>query len=287
MRLIDPQLQAFLAIVKHKTVHAAALSLHITQTAVTQRIRTLENKLSTSLFVRSRRGMLLTIEGEALLRYCQEVQELEGETLSSITKMGKEKNAFICMSGPSTIMHARLIPECIPVMQIFPRLLIQFDVNDNNEGTEKLRRGECQFAIVEPNAIYDEMAHKILKPEHYVLVCTSKWKKRKLQDIIKNEKIIDFNVEDNMTFNYLSHYGLLKWANKERYFVNRTDSLAFMLTQEVGYGVLPVEFAKPYIEKKQLIMLNNGKFYPYLLALAWFPRHQPPAYFQALIEACR
>ena len=62
MILLDPQLHAFEAIVKTGTVHAAAKLLHLTQTAVTQRLRMLEQKMKTTLFIRSRRGMQLTTE---------------------------------------------------------------------------------------------------------------------------------------------------------------------------------------------------------------------------------
>lgn len=286
MSLLSPQLLAFLAIVKHKTVHAAADSIHLTQTAVTQRIRALEMRLSTSLFVRSRRGMLLTKEGEALLRYCNEVQQLEGEALSGITGTGTEKSISICLTGPSTIMHSRIIPQCMEVMKEFPYLLMQFDMNDSENRVKSLRTGESELAILESGLLSEEMEHKDLQPEYYVLVASSKWKKRRLQDIIKNERIIDFDPQDQMTFNYLKHFDLFDFANKDRNFANRTASLALMITKELGYGVLPLEFAQPYLSKKQLIVLNAGKTYPHLLVLAWFPRHQQPKYFTALIDAC-
>ena len=68
MSLLSPQLQAFLKVAEQKTVHGAADKLFLTQTAVTQRIRTLETSLGTTLFIRTRRGMALTSEGGALLR---------------------------------------------------------------------------------------------------------------------------------------------------------------------------------------------------------------------------
>ncbi|HTL13188.1 MAG TPA: LysR family transcriptional regulator, partial [Bdellovibrionota bacterium] len=68
MSLLSPQLQAFSAIVRTGTVHGAARQLGLTQTGVTQRIRALENTLSATLFVRSRKGMSPTSEGEALWR---------------------------------------------------------------------------------------------------------------------------------------------------------------------------------------------------------------------------
>lgn len=45
MSLLPPALEAFLAIAQLKTVHGAARQLHMTQTAITQRIRSLESRL--------------------------------------------------------------------------------------------------------------------------------------------------------------------------------------------------------------------------------------------------
>jgi DNA-binding transcriptional LysR family regulator len=286
MKLLSPQLQAFLAVVKHKTVHTAAEHLHLTQTAVTQRIKSLEKRLSTSLFVRTRRGMLLTREGEALLRYCREVQDLEGEILSSVISAGIDKNVFISMTGPYTIMHSRIIPACVNVMQRYPHLLMQFDINDSEYRIKSLRRGESQLAIIEKHLLSDEMEYKDLNPEDYILVASPEWKKRRLRDIIQQERIVDFNPDDQMTFDYLKHYGLFEHASKDRHFANRTDCLATMIADKIGYGVLPLEFAKPYLAKQSLIALNSGKSYPYPYVLAWYPRHQQPRYFSALIDAC-
>ena len=67
MSLLSPTLEAFWAVVRKGTVQDASHILGITQTGVTQRIRSLEKQLKTTLFTRSRKGMKLTAEGEALL----------------------------------------------------------------------------------------------------------------------------------------------------------------------------------------------------------------------------
>lgn len=286
MRLLSPQLLAFLAVVKYKTVHGAAESLHLTQTAVTQRIRTLETSLSTSLFTRSRRGMLLTQEGESLLRYCQHAQELEGATLSFITGAAAEQNILLNICGPYTIMQSRIVPRCMQVMQRWPKLLLQFDINDSEDRVNTLRRGDSQLAVVEKNTLSDEMEYKDLRPEHYVLVVPHKWKGRQLREVIKNERIIDFDPRDQMTFQYLRHFGLDDLASHDRCFANRTDILAAMIAGGQGYGVLPQEFARPWLTEKKLAVLNAGKTFPHLLALAWYPRHQQPAYFSDIVQAC-
>jgi DNA-binding transcriptional LysR family regulator len=70
MILLNRNLEAFLGVVDLKTVSSAAKKLHLTQTAVTQRIKALEAELNLSLFLRSKNGMKLTAEGEILFRSC-------------------------------------------------------------------------------------------------------------------------------------------------------------------------------------------------------------------------
>ena len=131
------------------------------------------------------------------------------------------------------------------------------------------------------------MAYKMLIPEKYVLVCSSQWKGRKLSDIIRRERIVDFTSQDQLTFQYLKHYKLFDTARHERHFVNRTESLAMMLMEGYGYSLLTIEFSEPYIKQKKLIVLNEGKTYKNTMALVWYERPEPPDYFQAIIDAIR
>ncbi len=285
MSLLSPQLQAFLAIVKHKTVHAAANSIHLTQTAVTQRIRALELRIGTTLFIRTRKGMVLSQDGEVLLRYCHAVKDIEGEALAQIKGAGITTDVQLSVTGPTSIMRSRIIPQCIPVMKTFPHLLMHFDINDLENRIKSLRSGDAQFAVLKPEDIAPEMSSKKLKPERYVLVCSSAWKNRKTRDIIKTERIIDYDPLDVMTFEYLKHFNLFDWARHDRHFVNRTDAMAMLLTAGCGYGVLTIEFSKPYIDSKQLMVMNNGKIFENNMSLAWYERHEPPKYFSAIINA--
>lgn len=285
MSLLSPQLQAFMAVSRHKTVHGAASILHVTQTAVTQRIHTLEAKLGSTLFIRTRRGMMLTPEGEALLRYCNAVTEIEGEALAQIKGAATESIIQVGITGPTSMMRSRIIPQCLPVIKKYPNLLAYFDISDIENRVRALRSGEMQFAILRHEDVTPEMEHKKLHPERYALVCTSAWKKRKLHDIISSERIIDYDPNDEMTFNYLKQYNLFHLAKHDRHFVNRTESLALMLQEGLGYGVLTAEFCKPYIENQTLIMLNSGKMYENVMSLAWYTRPEPASYFMALIDA--
>lgn len=285
MSLLSPQLLAFAAVAEHKTVHAAADAIHLTQTAVTQRIRTLEHNLKVSLFTRTRRGMTLTPEGEALLRYCQAAKLLEGEALAKIQGAGVETEITLKIAGPTSIMRSRIIPQCVPAIHQFPQLLMHFDIDDSDHRHQALKAGDCDFAIIQTEDIAQEMMSKPLQPEQYVLLCTPQWEKRSLTDILQHERIIDYNPSDKTTYNYLRHYHLFEHTQHGRHFANRTESIAMLAMQGLGYTTLTKEFAKPYVDKKQLIMLNEGKVYQEIPMLAWYERHEAPAYFNSVLDS--
>jgi len=188
------------------------------------------------------------------------------------------------IAGPSSIMSSRIIPIGMKIMKLFPQLYIHFDVNDTDHTVEMLRTGAAQFALLKPEQVTRDMESKLLAPEEYLLVCSHQWKGRRLNDIIKTERIIDFDESDQTTLNYLKHYELQKNAQADRLFVNRTELLSKMLIEAYGYGVLTKEFSHSFLKNKDLIALNNGKSYENILTLAWYARPEPPKYFLSIIE---
>ncbi len=284
MTLISPQLDAFMAVCEYKTVHAAAESIHLTQAAVTQRIRGLESKLGATLFLRSRRGMELTAEGEALLRYCHSVKALEGEALAQIRGSAEDVHISVRITSPTSLMRSRIIPLTSQLTTKYPYLLLHYIADDVEQRQLSLRSGQCDFAIIQQDDVTNEMDSKELRPEEYVLVCSPKWQERTLEEIISTERIIDYDPSDTLTFNYLREYNLWKLAQHERHFVNRTEALALLIAQGVGYGVLTREFAEDYLERDQLMILNQAQTYKHIPVLAWYPRHEPAKYFSDIIK---
>ncbi|WP_331709341.1 LysR family transcriptional regulator [Legionella fallonii] len=231
--------------------------------------------------------MLLTPEGEQLHRYCQQVSEMGGTVLASIQGAGVVSNIRIKIAGPTSMMRSRVIPHCQAVMNELPKLHLSFLIDDGFDISHQLKSGAFDVAILRPEQITPEMDSKPLLPEHYLLVCSSKWKHRTLLDIISNEKIIDFDQEDQMTFSYLKKYDLLHAIQPERHFVNNTESIAQLFIAELGYGVLSQEFAERYIQSGELHVINENKAYLSHSSLAWYPRPEQPHYFAAILHAIR
>lgn len=287
MSLLSQNLQAFMAIVDQTTVHGAARQLNLTQTGVTQRIRSLESELKTTLFLRSRKGMKLTQEGEALLRYCKGAEDLEGQALSQIIKAGKEKSIYVSIVGPTSVMTARIVDLCLNLYSKWPQLYLNFIISDVEDRLSLIRSGKSDLAIVPPEQVPNEMDSKVLKPDKYILVGSPKWKGRKLTDILENEKLIDFDESDPTSMNYLKKFSLQLKLGRPRLFVNSNEAIIKFFSEGIGFGTLTQEIAKPHLDSGDLVALNGGAVMEDPLALTWYPRPEMPNYFRAIVDVIK
>ena len=84
-------IETFWAVVQHGTMTAAAEALYITQPTLSMRIRALEERVGTPLFVRSKgqRHITLTAAGQKFLTLAQRWQQLlsETETLAALLSL--------------------------------------------------------------------------------------------------------------------------------------------------------------------------------------------------------
>lgn len=284
MSLLSANLQAFQSVAKTGKVLTSADELHIGQTGVTQRIRSLEKELGVSLFIRSRKGMALTQEGLALLNYCKQATEIEGRTLSVI-KDGGQKSFITCtIAGPTSFMASRVLPNCLPLYKKWPMLNLSYHIEDQDNRINLLKTGAVDLIICRPEQVTLEMDSKRLKPDHYVLVGHPDWKGRNLAKIISEERIVDFSEDDPMTLSYLRKYDLQRHLKRPRIYANSNDTLLQLLLSGVAYCVLTKSVAQPLLTNGKIIMLNNGLTMNDEVALAWYPRAEMPNHFQDIVS---
>lgn len=281
MSLLSDPILAFLKVSELGTVQDAAASLGLTQTGVTQRIRSLEKKLGITLFLRSRAGMKKTAAGEELFQYCQNVLRLEAESLSFLKEEELRKPVTITLCGPTSLMRSMLTPLISNFLKTHPNTLIHLRIDDFEDRVKKLKSGEVDFAFIRAQDVPNELEGKPIKPNRFILVGPRGWKEREVKDIIKNERIIDFDPSDDMTFQYLKKYKLFDIARHERHFVNNIESLVDLIEDGHGYGVLEEAFLEQFLTKRKLIVLNEGKFLENKMALCWVSR---PIYSKLSLE---
>jgi LysR family transcriptional regulator (chromosome initiation inhibitor) len=283
--LRNPLLQAFEAVHEQGTTHAAAKTLGLTQTGVTQRIKTLERELGIALFLRSRRGMKITTEGLALLQLCREARELEAHFHGEIAG-DQRRDVELTLAGPTSAISTRVATDVLPLYRKHPFLRLHLRSHDHADLVSQVRRGEADLAIVPPGEIPNEMEGKNLKPDRYLLVGSADWKGRRLGEILETERAIDYYEKDLTTNRYLEHFSLARPA-RARIYANENEALVRLFAAGAGFGTLTESVAKPYLESGDLIVLNKGQALEDPLALAWYPRSRRMPYFDDVVKAIR
>ncbi len=92
MSLLNENLEVFLAASEGKSLSETAKQLSMTQSAVTKKIRKLEDSLNVELFDRSKRPIKLTREGEILKHHSLLVkQTLESTTFTRFLELAPSK----------------------------------------------------------------------------------------------------------------------------------------------------------------------------------------------------
>src|SRR5690348_8447579 len=110
------QLEAFAEIARVGKLGRAAETLHVTQPALTARLRTLESDLEVALFARGPRGMTLTDAGRALLPHAQRVlaQMLDARKAVADLRGGTVGELFI---GAAPAVSTYLLPRLLRSFQ--------------------------------------------------------------------------------------------------------------------------------------------------------------------------
>jgi DNA-binding transcriptional LysR family regulator len=145
MNLID--LEAFVSVVDHGSIVAAAAALHLTQSAVTRRVQSLEDMLGVSLLDRQTRPLQPTLAGRETYEFARPVLSSVSDLKAAITQNGEPSGDFrfgLTRSFDDTAL-ARPIQN---VRTKFPKLKLHAFVQFSGSLLESLANRKLDAAIV-------------------------------------------------------------------------------------------------------------------------------------------
>ena len=201
MGLSSLHLDAFFAAAQSLNFSQAAKELHITQSALSQRVKALEEDLNLTLFVRLPRGVQLTEAGERLLRYCQARHSLERELLEHLTGQGQTGlGGMLRIGGYSSVVRSVLMPALAPFLRANNRVQSHFQNAEMRELPELLITGSVDFIVTDGEVHRADLESVELGEEVYVL-CDS------VDFPVTEEIYLDHDPGDPITQQYLSRQG--------------------------------------------------------------------------------
>ncbi|WP_175942529.1 LysR family transcriptional regulator [Burkholderia pyrrocinia] len=171
MKIDTLGVQAFVAIADGGSFRQAADTLHVTQTAITQRLRKLESYLGVALVERTTRRTTLTEIGR---RFLPQARRLLNELSDALTEI---RETGLSQRGDVTI-------ACVPTVgvQYLPRILRAFSGHRPHDRVKILDhasasvlqavlRREAEFGISIAGDQHPELVSVPLTNDPYVLVC--------------------------------------------------------------------------------------------------------------------
>jgi DNA-binding transcriptional LysR family regulator len=171
MKIDTLGVQAFVAIADFGGFQKAAETLHVTQTAVTQRLRNLEDFLGVMLVERTTRSIALTTIGEDFLPQARRLLEELSSTLNEIRETGKAQRGDVSIACVPTV-GIQYLPQIIQEYSArFPDNRIKILDHASSRVAEAVLRREAEFGINLAGSTHPDLVSLPLLQDHFVLVC--------------------------------------------------------------------------------------------------------------------
>jgi len=267
-----PLLLALAAVVREGTFEAAARSLNITQSAVSQRVKLLEEKTGAVLIVRGR-PCVATEFGQQLYRHVEQVQLLEHDLRNKLTLIEDPSSAApalvrIAVNNDSL---ATWFPEVI--LRAGSRLNVMLDIfpDDQAHTAEKLRSGEALAVVTAEGNPLHGCRRLPLGAIEFVAIASPQYLSTRLQGRVTIEAVsraahLAYNRKDTLPQQWLlSAFG--ESAPLTCHFLpSITGHLACCLNG-AGWGLMPRFSVEAHLQDGALVELAPGR--SVLVPLYW------------------
>jgi len=164
-------LEAFLAIAERGSFHRAATHLNLSQTALSHRMRKLEDDLGVALFTRTTRQVALTPAGLELLPRARRMFDELGASWEALRAQGRERQERLAIGCLPTVATSHLPPALEAFSALHPAIRVLVHDASAHEIAERVQRGEAEFGITVVSAGPWDLEMRPLAREPYVLVC--------------------------------------------------------------------------------------------------------------------
>lgn len=139
--------RVFYAVAKHKHMTKASEELHISQPAISQSIKKLEDQLGGTLFLRSNKGMGLTEEGKMFYEYVKGALELINNAENEFTSF-KDLSKGEVKIGCSTTLTKLVLMNALKDFHLdYPNININITNDLTSNLINDLKLGKLDFVI--------------------------------------------------------------------------------------------------------------------------------------------
>jgi len=139
-------LRVFVAVAESGSFTRAADQLHVTQSTVSQRIGRLEQQLDRKLLERTTRTTQLTEDGDALLRYAQQVDALSHEIQAEFSK--ETLTGQVHLTVPDDFVDSGFVDVLKRFKRLQPKVKVELRIGFAAEQHAWMDSGEMDLGVI-------------------------------------------------------------------------------------------------------------------------------------------
>ncbi|MGW8484678.1 LysR family transcriptional regulator ArgP [Microbacterium sp. NPDC055903] len=249
------------AIVDAGSLDAAAQLLHITPSAVSQRLKSLEEQLGRVLIVRGRPARATTA-GEAVIRLARQMALLEHDALSGFGLDAEpERRVSVPLAVNADSMATWILP---PLARLAASHGIDLDLHrDDQDFTARLlESGEVMAAVTSEAQPVAGCTSALLGVLEYRAMATPAYAARWFADGVDAVQLrvapfVDFDRKDSLQHRWLAEQGVPE-QGVPRHYVPASHDYALAVRLGLGWGMVPRLQAKGAEAAGELIALGGS-----------------------------
>ena len=158
------QLRTLIHVAELGSLSKAADRLHIAQPALSRQVRLLEEELGVRLFARHGRGMVLTEQGQEILKHATRVMAELEEIRAAASETGAPLRGQIAIGFPPTVADIVSVPLVASFGKAHPQAELRLVAAYTGYLLDWLHRGEIDVAV-----LYDPHAARSLRSQPLLL----------------------------------------------------------------------------------------------------------------------
>lgn len=152
------KLQTFMMVIKEKSFSKASAKLGISQPAVTQQIKFIEEYLDTKIVDRKKNGIVLTKEGEDLFRIAQRLEKAITASEKDLLKIINKEFTFVM--GASYAIGNYILPNYLGEIKKRINNEVFMNVADSTSIIDQLEDKKIDLALIESPIFRDSMIYR-------------------------------------------------------------------------------------------------------------------------------
>ena len=251
-------LTALAAIIETQNFELAANKLCISQSAISQRIKLLEENIGQPILIRTQ-PIALTNSGKQLLSHFRKVQQLENELLPELMPDAPTKPMKISLAVNADSLATWFIKALTPVLK---EHLVELNlIIEHEERTlEKLRSGEAIGAVsVIEKPLKGYRSFKIGEM-NYCLVSSKDFQQKYFSQGVTKESLrmapgISSDHKDDMHVRFIAKHFNLAASEYYCHSVHSSEAFVELAKQGVAYCLLPELQMKNELANGELVIL--------------------------------